>query len=540
MFEVILFDLDNTLYDYKCHEIALNSTLTKFNIYELKNEFDIMANELKIDLLNTSSCHSRLIYFKKLIERFNLILNPLDLNDFYWTIFYENIKLFDGVLNLLNIFKNQTIKMGIITNFTLEHQLHKLKMLNIDKYFDHITTSEEVLLEKPHPLIFYTILNKFDCLPKNALMIGDSYKNDIIPALKIGMNAIHINDCEYKIENYIQMKNMEYLYHFYFNTFEELKKLSFISRRIGERFDLVQAGGGNISFKYNDLMFIKSSGVCISDIDIFSGYSIVNNKKLAMDLSNNIYKSIMDYVILRKNKPSIETYMHSFLKKFTVHIHPIETNFYLIQKDSNFLKDVFPNALFIDYITPGKILAKVILDKYNQENIIFLKNHGIIVSSDNYNEILDLIDDIMKQCDINIYNKYQPVNKISIMLEHTYKKKFCTKLVDHEFMINNLDRINPITVFPDKAVYCGHCFFNDELTKENLEQFYIKNKDIPKIIIYKNNIYISANSLKKCNDIESVLMSHIMLLKQNNSIQELSITEIDYLINWEDEKFRMK
>ena len=39
-----------------------------------------------------------------------------------------------------------------------------------------------------------------------------------------------------------------------------------ISRYCGERFDLVQAGGGNTSVKINDIMFIKASGFNLADI----------------------------------------------------------------------------------------------------------------------------------------------------------------------------------------------------------------------------------------------------------------------------------
>ena len=48
----------------------------------------------------------------------------------------------------------------------------------------------------------------------------------------------------------------------------ELNDFIEISKFAGERFDLVQAGGGNSSVKNdNGTMFIKASGTCLSEVD---------------------------------------------------------------------------------------------------------------------------------------------------------------------------------------------------------------------------------------------------------------------------------
>ena len=46
------------------------------------------------------------------------------------------------------------------------------------------------------------------------------------------------------------------------------KELINISKKLGERFDLVQAGGGNVSFKIGNYMFIKSSGCNLTELDL--------------------------------------------------------------------------------------------------------------------------------------------------------------------------------------------------------------------------------------------------------------------------------
>ena len=60
----------------------------------------------------------------------------------------------------------------------------------------------------------------------------------------------------------------------------ELKNFVEISRYAGERFDLVQAAGGNTSVKLkNSEMLIKASGFLLSDVAENNGYSKVDTKK---------------------------------------------------------------------------------------------------------------------------------------------------------------------------------------------------------------------------------------------------------------------
>ena len=68
---------------------------------------------------------------------------------------------------------------------------------------------------------------------------------------------------------------------------KELEKLIDLSIYAGERFDLIQAGGGNTSVKCHDgRMIIKASGTLLSDLSESTGYAIVNTR-----LVNNIVKS---------------------------------------------------------------------------------------------------------------------------------------------------------------------------------------------------------------------------------------------------------
>ena len=64
-------------------------------------------------------------------------------------------------------------------------------------------------------------------------------------------------------------------------------------------------------------------------------------------------------------------------------------------------------------------------------------------------------------------------------------------------------------------------------------------KENPKIFIYKLDkyyLYISSNSITKCREIEQVLVSHFICYNDSNMF--LDENEVNYLNNWDAEKYR--
>ena len=83
--------------------------------------------------------------------------------------------------------------MHIITNGFEEVQHLKLKNSNIDIYFKTVTTSEEVGVKKPNPLVFERALQKANTLAFKSLMIGDTFEADILGAEAVGMQTLFYN-----------------------------------------------------------------------------------------------------------------------------------------------------------------------------------------------------------------------------------------------------------------------------------------------------------------------------------------------------------
>ena len=85
----------------------------------------------------------------------------------------------------------QDYKLGIIAN-QLPGLEERLKDFGILDYFSAIFSSADLGLAKPDSAIFRLALQKTNCLPQQAIMIGDRLDNDIAPAKRIGMKTIWI------------------------------------------------------------------------------------------------------------------------------------------------------------------------------------------------------------------------------------------------------------------------------------------------------------------------------------------------------------
>ncbi len=193
----VLLDLDNTLYAYDApHEIALSETLETFGkkfslpMNDVTTLFEDAKKSNHRQLGLSASSHHRLFYFQKMLERIGAfdISDCLALDSQYWNVFMAHIKPEPYVMDFL---KELHLPKCIVTDFTAEAQYKKLIKLQMDPWIDHLVTSEEAGVEKPHPFIYTVALNKLGLKPEECIMIGDNYKKDCIGAQAMGIDSIY-------------------------------------------------------------------------------------------------------------------------------------------------------------------------------------------------------------------------------------------------------------------------------------------------------------------------------------------------------------
>lgn len=203
MKKAILFDLDDTLYDYEStHKKAINEVYSFLNkeIGMSRKKFLELFNqskeEIKMELTGTASSHNRVLYFQRLVEKTHGTLESSlvkKLYRIYWDFFIKNIKISPEVLDTLKELKKRKIKIVLVSDMTTYVQLRKIIKLKINKYIDYLVTSEEAGSEKPHSIMFLLALKKVDCLPKEAIMVGDSKNKDIAGANSAGIDTVWLH-----------------------------------------------------------------------------------------------------------------------------------------------------------------------------------------------------------------------------------------------------------------------------------------------------------------------------------------------------------
>ena len=113
------------------------------------------------------------------------------------------------------------IKMGVITNGPLSHQVQKFHTLGLDKWFiqEQLIVSAGVGVAKPDVKIFRMAEEMWRLNPANTYMVGDSLENDIAGAKGAGWKTIWMNHHRYTVPE--GMAQPDYIVY----TEEELRKL---------------------------------------------------------------------------------------------------------------------------------------------------------------------------------------------------------------------------------------------------------------------------------------------------------------------------
>ena len=206
----VFFDLDHTLWDFdKNSKLAYKRVFKQFKI-DVEFERFIKIYE-PINLEYWKKYREERVT-KEVLRRGRLIDSFKMFNKKYTTLIIDKLAdayieelpldnhLFDGTLHILD-YLTEKYKLHIITNGFEEVQYKKLKNSGIFHYFSTITTSEEIGLKKPNPIVFIKALEKASTSANHSVMIGDSFEADILGAKNIGMETIFFNYRNEKIPN---------------------------------------------------------------------------------------------------------------------------------------------------------------------------------------------------------------------------------------------------------------------------------------------------------------------------------------------------
>ena len=203
MIKTIIFDLDFTLMDWEDEYIfAITNVINKLNLGYSKEKIKEID-----DVLATYEKEYTMYENDKFCEFLNRKCNvnlPLEFVDM---LIEEQTKCYreftKSEIETLEYLSSK-YELVVLSNWFTYTQKKRLENAGILKYFSKVSGGDEREL-KPSLKAFDIVEKKKECV-----MIGDSINNDILPALKLGMQAILITKKNVKKDlRYRQIRKIE-------------------------------------------------------------------------------------------------------------------------------------------------------------------------------------------------------------------------------------------------------------------------------------------------------------------------------------------
>jgi NAD(P)-dependent dehydrogenase (short-subunit alcohol dehydrogenase family)/rhamnose utilization protein RhaD (predicted bifunctional aldolase and dehydrogenase) len=349
--------------------------------------------------------------------------------------------------------------------------------------------------------------------------------------------------------------------------------ISELSRKYGSNPAYVLAGGGNTSYKDEQYLYVKPSGVALASITE-NDFVKMDRARLrscfelgefaSKDEREAAVKKQMEYAVVSSSlRPSVEAPMHEIMPfTYIVHMHPGLVNGMTCANDGKvWCEKLFPDALWVDYCDPGFVLAKTVYDaclEYKKSKgcdakVIFLQNHGVFVGGNSAEEIDSAYELIMEklaarcaeanidispvaagQADIDTVMETAPLLRSTLAEDGVV-----TVTSSSSFTIPG----GPLT--PDHLVYAKAFGLSCEtITDEAVAQFKAKRNYLPRMVEIPGKAAFFAGKNKSAADTVLALALNGAYIEKIagafGGVHYLSDAQREFIENWEVESYRAK
>ena len=351
--------------------------------------------------------------------------------------------------------------------------------------------------------------------------------------------------------------------HDFFKKYGEgLNSFSRMSQTVGARVDYVQGGGGNTSVKLDDqLMSIKASGFKLSDITPDAAYAVLDYAALRKFYYENepgyfedVEKSGSEAAKaatcriegLADLRPSVEAGFHSLLQAFVVHSHSVFANLVACAANSTEIMEAVLSETpyvwgWVPYTDPGAKLTFAIRDEVHRlkqntgkdAQIILMQNHGLIVTDDDADLCVTIHEDLNQRLAAYFGLKLTdfPIIKVSELSDGQFRsatpwlqEKLAEYQPDQQFFDNYV-------LYPDQLVFLdGVLQFTGAVAK-------------PGQALFREDGSITYSMTEaKALLIEQTLTAIFFILstirEKGLQLTRMASEELDFIANWESEKYR--
>ena len=363
-----------------------------------------------------------------------------------------------------------------------------------------------------------------------------------------------------------------------------LNELLELSHRYGKDMSYVIAGGGNTSWKNEELMYVKASGTELATIG-GEGFVKMNLSRLdeiwGREYSENSEEReeqvLADMMASRfpseeGKRPSVESLLHALIPyTYVVHTHPALVNALTCSREGEkVVEELFgKQAVWIPVTDPGYILAKYISDKVTRHmdeglefpRIIFLQNHGVFVSGSSVEEIDKTYKSIFEKIDGKLKKDTVPVAEVSPLDPSLVDeaREILNPLMGGELTVlgfvnqdildfaGSVESFEPLSLSftPDHIVYYGFKPVYTESMKGlagAVTAYIDENKVNPRLAVIKDVGAFSFNTSESMAEKGKLLfiddVNIAVYVKSFGGHLFMPTENIDFIRNWEVEKYR--
>jgi putative hydrolase of the HAD superfamily len=113
----------------------------------------------------------------------------------------EDVRAKPGAVELLETLRARGYRVGLISNTIWPGELHleDLAAIGVLPFLEHTIFSGDLGIWKPNPAIFEHMLSALEVAPAEAVFVGDSPRDDIAGAQRVGMRGVWVGSREFPL-----------------------------------------------------------------------------------------------------------------------------------------------------------------------------------------------------------------------------------------------------------------------------------------------------------------------------------------------------
>ena len=370
----------------------------------------------------------------------------------------------------------------------------------------------------------------------------------------------------------------------------EIKELIEVSRFYGSKRDFVIAGGGNTSYKNDEKIYIKASGVSLATIDE-NGFAVLDRKAMqsisektysqdAMERENQIKHDLLNARFQPEKglRPSVEASLHNLIAfRYVVHTHSTKVNGLMCGTNAEKLTyELFGDeVIYVPYVDPGYILFKEVETRINafkakmgaEPQIIMLQNHGIFVAANTVDEIHSIYNKVIAKLDAFIGEvpavetlpidpaivKIVPAIRMMLSANGLKTVKVINNSLIERFLSSEKEYLKIALPFiPDGIVYCNSTFIYTEYLGDveallkglsaNIVHYSQTQPKAPKVIFIRGiGCLLASDHAQGVATLEEVIMDTCMVSLYSEKFggqNPMTPPHVQFIDTWEVEQYR--